>query len=305
MTPEELKTQVEIKLAEMDSANPKEDLIKQPETQSETLDSEQKDQVKAESKSEDQIELEEAMKMGFDPKFQGPNKKSPKEFIRDGSFFRKIEAQNKKIDDLLHVIKGLDDHTQKLSKANAEKERQGYEKALKELTVKRSEAVQEGDIHKFHAAEAELADLNRNKPLPAPTTGQETLQPSEDMKDWAKENESWFNNKPENKRMVREADGLFTLEKEDNPNLSDIEILKIVKEKIQVLHPERFENLNKSKPVAVTKSSIARSTVSSGLESKLTDRQLNFYKSAKAAGSKMTIQDYAKQLEITGDLKND
>lgn len=296
MTEQELKEQITAKAVEMGLNE-----VKTDEKEANV------DEVTAETvnKSIDSDPfLEEALKMGFDPNHQGPNKKTAEQFVKDGSFFRKIDAQNKKIDDLLNVVKGLDEHTQKLQKSAIEREKIGYEKALRELQLKRQEAVEEGDVNKFHKVEAELTDLNKVKPIES--FDNKPIQPSPDIQAWAKENESWFNNKPENKRLVREADGLFTLEKEDHPNLSDREILEKVKAKIEILHPERFENPNKSKPAAVVKATGLSSTTStSGLESRLTERQLSFYKSAKAAGIKMTIQDYAKQLEINGDLRSD
>jgi hypothetical protein len=74
---------------------------------------------------------------------------------------------------------------------------------------------------------------------------------------------------------------------------------------MEVLHPERFENPNKSKPIAVTKGSTVQSTGKQGLAVRLTDKQRDFLKQAQAQGVKMTAEEYAKQLDMTGDLKND
>jgi hypothetical protein len=37
----------------------------------------------------------------------------------------------------------------------------------------------------------------------------------------------------------------------------------------------------------------------------LTEKQKTFFKQAVQAGVKMSIEEYAKQLEITGDLRNE
>jgi hypothetical protein len=55
---------------------------------------------------------------------------------------------------------------------------------------------------------------------------------------------------------------------------------------------------------------VAKSTVSSGsspktLAGRLSTQQKNFVKTAAVYGSKLTEEDYAKQLQITGDLRDE
>lgn len=241
--------------------------------------------------------LEEAIKMGYNPNYEGANKKTPEQFVKDGSFFRKIDSLNKRIEQMSTVIQDLDSHNKKVAQA-------AYEKGLKEALARRAQAVRESDLDAFNEAELELKNL-REQQVPKveqPVNQSSPPNPSEDMKVWAKENENWFNS--QNPRLVREADGLYVLEKEENPNLSDREILQRVKDAIVRLHPERFENPNKERAPSVGKSSITSSKASS-YESKLTDRQLNLLKQAQRAGSKITAEDYAKQLKMIGELKDE
>ena len=241
---------------------------------------------------------EKAKEMGWNPDHKGPNKVSAKEFVERGSFFRKIDAQNKKIDELLGVVKGLSEHNSKVAEVS-------YKKGLEDAQNRRREAVETGDVLAFNKAESDIKALEAVKPVgnPPQQANQNVVTP--EMMDWVKENEAWFNNKSkENERMVKEADGLFYLEAQDNPHKSQKEILEIVKQKIMVLHPDKFENPNKAKAVTVSKGS-STSVGKVGLSGRLTDTQKQFFKQAQRAGLKMSIEDYAKQLDMTGDLKDE
>ena len=242
--------------------------------------------------------LDEAIKMGYNPNYDGPNKKSPEQFVKDGSFFRKIEGLNKKIEQMSTVIQDLDTHNKKVAQA-------AYEKGVQDALARRNQAVQEGDVDAFNKAELDLQNLKKQQPVVAEAPVQQqpkAPEVTEEMKSWAKENESWFN--AQNPRLVREADGLFVLEKEENPNLSDKEILQRVKDAIVRLHPEKFENPNKERPAPVSRSSVT-SNKSSNLEGRLTDRQLQFLKTAQRLGAKITVEDYVKQLKMTGELRDE
>jgi hypothetical protein len=250
---------------------------------------------------------DKAREMGWNPEHKGPNFVSAKEFVERGSFFRKIDAQNKKIDDLINVVNGLSEHNKKIIEASEKARLDAYNKGLQEALEKRRQAVEIGDVSEFEKAELELQKIQTSKPAPAPEVKQPPQEVSQDMLDFVKENEAWFNNKTAlNKRMVDEMDGLFYLEMRDNPNLTHKEALTIAKEKVMKLHEHEFENPNKAKPIAVTKSApVSTSGSKSGLAARLTETQKQFFKSATDAGLKMSIEDYAKQLDMTGDLRND
>ena len=245
---------------------------------------------------------QKAIEMGWDPNHKGPSFTSAKEFVERGSFFRKIDSQNKRIDELLSVVKGLDEHNRKVAKSE-------YDRGLQDAMMKRTEAVAVGDIDAFNRAELDLKTLQAHKPAeieakPASNTNNVVTQ---DMLDFVEDNKSWFNNNTkENARMVKEADGLFVLESQDNPHLSQKDLLKAVKEKIQKLHPEAFENPNKERPATVAsgKTSVS-SSAKSGLAARLSESQRDFFKKASSAGIKMSIDEYAKQLDASGDLRNE
>jgi len=246
----------------------------------------------------DEVE-QKAIEMGWKPDFKGPNAVSAKEFVERGSFFRKIDAQNKKIDELLGVVKGLSEHNSKVATAS-------YQKGIEDAMARRREAVEIGDVQAFNKAELDIKQLEAVKPVGNPPANQGQNVVTQEMLDWVEENKGWFNNSSkENERMVKEADGLFYLEAQDNPHKSQKEILAVVKSKIEALHPEKFENPNKSKPIAVTRAGTSGTATKHAVEGRLTADQKTFFKQAVQAGVKMSIEEYAKQLEITGDLRNE
>lgn len=247
----------------------------------------------------DEVE-QEAVKMGWDPNHKGPNFVSAKEFVERGSFFRKIDTLNKKIEAQSNVLKQLETHYKNVEEA-------AYKKGVHDATLKRNQAVLDGDVNAFNAAEAELNELKAKPPVlkneSQSNTGNVVTQ---DMLDWVEENKSWFNNSTkDNARMVKEADGLFVLESQDNPTLTQKEILKLVKDKITRLHPEHFENPNKEKAISITPSKPKSVSGKSDLSNKLSDTQKKFFSDAQRAGIKLTLDEYIKQLELTGALRND
>lgn len=288
---DELKQQIQEKMVELN--------INSEESSVEELQSQSSESIDLSIDNQDPF-LDEALKMGYNPDYQGNNKKSPEQFVKDGSFFRKIDSQNKKIDELLGVVKGLSEHNEKVAKAS-------YEQGMTDALSRRREAIEAGDTDAFDKAEYDLRQLNSTQVTESKVSPVDSIpEVTQDMLDFVEANKSWFNNQTsKNIRMVKEADGLFTLESQDNPSMPQKEILQIVKDKIMLLHPDEFENPNKSKPMTVSKSSTISTKSTSTLINRLTDTQKKFYRQAADSGLKMTIEEYAKQLDMTGDLKND
>lgn len=294
MSSDELKDQIIAAQAAIDEAKKErgELLEEATDEQKEILDQED---ISQEAKpSNGYMSKEEWIAAGKNPDAW----KTPDKFESDGSFFRKIEAQNKKIDELMGVVKNLDEHNKKVSVAS-------YNKGVEDALARREEAVEIGDVDAFKRADNDLRTLEKHKPVEEQTSNNNVV--TQDMLDFVEENKSWFNNStPLNARMVKEADGLFVLESQDNPHKSQKEVLEVVKSKLALLHPDVFENPNKEKPITITKSSSVKvSKGESALVGRLTEDQKQFFKQAASAGCKMKIEEYAKQLDMTGDLRND
>lgn len=278
---DELKQQIDAELAKL---TPVKDVQESPEVPSDPVVSEHKDTVDP--------YLDEAVKMGFNPEYQGPNKKTAEQFVKDGSFFRKIDDLKKQVAEQTQAMKLIVEN-------NKRKEAEAYKKGLDEAMSRRREAVELGDVNKFNAAEREIQELQK----PVVEVVPEVQKPavSQDMLDFVEKNKSWFNNtSSENERMVLEADGLFTLESKYNPKLSEKEILNIVLDKVKALHPDKFENPNKERPPVVGTSTLGSGSKSSA-DTVLNDRQKKIFAMAKAIDPSLKIEDYAKTLTRRGE----
>jgi hypothetical protein len=246
--------------------------------------------------------MEEALKQGYDPNYKGPNKKSPEQFVKDGSFFKKIDALKKEQEETKKVVRELAEQNAKLA-AIAAKERNDKLEAAKER------AILEADNVKVRAIDAELrkAEAEAIRPIAPekPTVTQELL-------DFQEENKSWFNNQTkENIRMVKAAEALDQLVAEEleekGEKISQKEHLARVVERIKVLFPNRFENEKQLEKPKVLRSGTSGSSTGNtvGLAARLTTRQKELAAQARQYGSKMTNEQYAAQLELTGDLRDE
>jgi len=268
--------------------------VSEPVSESEVKDVEVKEEIK------DEVDpvLAEAISMGYDPNYSGANKKTPEQFVRDGSFFRKIDAQKKELQELKGMMKQQIEHTRKVEKAAAEK-------ALRETQQEKIARVNEGDVEGYKIAEQKEAAIREQMQATQPPVP----ETPDEIKEWAKTNETWFNmNSKENTRMANAADALFRLSEQEASDegvtRTTKEHLKFVDERMKTLFPTKFSNPNKERPAAVGKS-----TVSSGkkldLSSKLTDRQRQYVKQAREHGLDLSYEEYANQLKLTGDLRDE
>ena len=71
------------------------------------------------------------------------------------------------------------------------------------------------------------------------------------------------------------------------------------------MFPNKFDNPATKKPAAVATSSTSAGSSKSSLESKLNSRQLQFIRDARKRGCPITIEEYANQLRLTGELRDE
>ncbi len=250
--------------------------------------------------------LEEAVKMGFNPNYDGPDKKTPEQFVKDGSFFRKIDEQKKEIDSLKKLFKESEERYIKFEKAKKSQ-------IIQELQDKKLKAVEEGDKDAFLGIDekirVEFDELNKlDKPLNTDEI-KTTPEVVPEIKEFMDRNKTWFNlETPENQLMAKTADGLAAVVAEEaRINGEDIDIseqLRRVEERIKTIFPKRFENTNKKKPSMVATSTVSKST-SDSLSGRLSEKQRKTFKDAKKYGLKITEEEYAKRLQLTGELRDE
>lgn len=240
--------------------------------------------------------LDDAIKQGYDPNYKGPNKKSPEQFLKDGSFFRKIDAQNKKIDELVEFNRQTLAHAKKVEQA-------AIATRLADLTSKEKQAVQEGDVEAYEfirakalAVEKELAEV-----VKANTVDKEVTDlPA--VKAFKEKHSSWVNGtSKEDKLMQACVNGKIAELLTIDPNYDPAEGLAEVEATLKERFPKRFENDNQK-----TASIVGTSTVASGSKTsdrdKLTAQQKSYIARAKQYDKTFKTDDYIKQLKLTGDL---
>lgn len=260
------------------------------------------DSITDSSSPKDDI-TEKALKMGWNPK----GSKDAKRFVEDKSFFDRIESKNKKIDELADTVRNLVDHNSKLEKAS-------YEKALRDLQRAKEDAVSTADVARYRAIETEQIQVQ--KQIQEVELQAETIRPkqdapqiSEELLQFKEDNKAWFNlDTEENKDMVEDADyidkRIAKQAAREGRVLTQAEHLKLVTDAIKKQYPHRFKNTKRDEVGTVGSSTTERESGKS-ISSKLTSQQKNFVKQARAYGSKMTEESYAKQLKLTGELRDE
>lgn len=260
---------------------------------------------------------QEAIKQGWNPDFDGPNKKSAEQFVKDGSYFRKIDAQNKEINELRTAFKNVSSHLNKIEKAS-------YEKAFRDIKAARDAAIEVGDITKVHALDEHIeANKTRLRELDQEfkeTADEQNKPVHPEALNFQERNKDWFGNFDKsvdpskltgtdktNYKMTRAAltyDDYIGLKiKNGDLKLSPEQAVKAVEDFIKENYEERFENPNKSAPAAVLKSNDSAGGTKK-LTSYMTERQKQQYNMYRSIDPKFgTIDDFAKHLELIGELK--
>ena len=182
-----------------------------------------------------------ASKMGYAPNYDGPNKRSPLEFILEG---KKIQAsQSKSIRDKLKHIDTLNENVAEVVKFVRTQDKQKIttlEDKVKELQVKREEAVVIGDLDTFKETETLIAETqgeieqNRTEDIvPKPDNEGQGFQ--EAYEPWVKQND-WYS---KDAAMTAYADTFKT-----NPavkDLNDSEYLEFVATEVKKEFPHKFQ----------------------------------------------------------------
>lgn len=225
--------------------------------------------------------------------------KSKDKFEADGSFFRKIEAQNKKIDELLEFNRKAMEHSQKVEKA-------AYEKALRDLQVEKLEHVKNADVNAVIEIEKRTEVVKEQiKQFEAPIAP-ETKPLSSNEAAFKERNKDWLSGtSTEDMKMVALAQSALVYLQKTDPNIDEALAIKYIEDEVKAKFPSRFKNENQDKPSLVSSSTARREDSKDSMISRLTKQQKDFYKQAKQYGSKLTEEQYAKQLALTGDLRDE
>lgn len=245
--------------------------------------------------------LKEALDMGYNPNYKGSNRKTPEQFVRDGSFFKKIDELKKENKDIKDLLKQQMEHARKVEKA-------AHEKALESIKQEKLEMINQADVEGYKIAEQKEQALQQQLKEVQPQAPQQ-VEVSPEVAEFTERNKFWLNQETqENKEMVEDAllidQTLAKRAAEKGLTLNTKEHLKLVEERIKQLYPHKFENPKTNKPATVATSTASENTKSS-LVSKLSKQQRDFLKAAQMYDKSFTAEEYAKQLKLTGDLRDE
>jgi len=125
------------------------------------------DEIKSNEIAENDLEAEvdpymdEAIRQGYDPEFEGEFKRSPREFVEHGKVLNTIHKQNQKIRDLEENARNQADMLKKgMDKARDE--------AIDSLKAERREAREEGEWDRVDAIDDDIDSLKEEEVTEAP-----------------------------------------------------------------------------------------------------------------------------------------
>ncbi|HEY3526017.1 MAG TPA: hypothetical protein VGK47_07465 [Nitrososphaeraceae archaeon] len=277
---------------------------------------ETKDEVVSEDSSSPQSDdqyLEEALRWGYDPNYKGANKKTPEQYVKDGSYFKKIDKQKHQIDDLSKSLDETKTIIKQMSEESKQLKKAGYEQALRDLEAREEAAVREGDVDSFKVLKKQREAVEQfQKISETPVKSAEDVKPqiTPEESEFIERNKDWCNTESdENKLMYGAASQLCGLVAEEarlkGETIDTKEQLNRVEEKVKRLFPHRFENPNKSRPSAVGVSTVGTGVKGNTLANRLSKEQRDFAKQARNYGSSMSDEEYAQQLLEIGRLSDE
>lgn len=192
-----------------------------------------------EQMQDDEI-LNEAMKQGYNPEYEGENKKSPKEYLEVSFNHNKVlRERNEK---LSKTVEQLNDKLDRVVQFQNEQKQKAVDAAIRKLKAERNEAITEGDLQKVETLDKEIEVQQQDiaKPDSSPI-----------LDEWL-QNNPWYN---QDEDLAIEADliaqqlqatGRFKTNEADYKKL-----LSQVEVRIRRAFPDKFKNPKKDQPPEV------------------------------------------------------
>lgn len=202
--------------------------------------------------SEELIEL--AKEMGYDPEYDGDDKKTPAEFIKYGAKIQK--NQSSKIKDLVGMVDGMKQEFKQLNSTfeqtltqQQEAHKLQLEKQRKDIEAKMEMAVDEADTAEFRRLKGQLSDIDKEASAIKPK--QSSNKDDEFFKSWLVGKE-WINTDPTAGREFQRAIANYRIDNGGRPDviLSVSGELAAAEKHLKEVMPERFGLKKKEEPPA-------------------------------------------------------
>ena len=194
--------------------------------------------MELEEMNDDEI-LNEAMKQGYNPDYDGEKKKTPKEFLEVSFNHNKmLKERNEK---LSIQIDDLNSKLNSIVQFQEEQKKKAVEKAIRELKVERKAAIDDGDHERIEAIDEEIEQQKVAKPENNPI-----------LDAWLAQN-PWYRNDEE---LAIEADiiaqQLSATGRYKPDNQADYQkLLSHVETRVKKAFPDKFKNPKKDNPPEV------------------------------------------------------
>lgn len=175
----------------------------------------------------------------FDSEEQGKEFISAEKFLENGSFFKKINDQKSKIEQLENSINQLNAHYQKVAENERKKAQAEYKEEIERLKAEKVKALEDGDSQRVVDIDEELRVKKE------PENGNPEFEKF--FKDWSEKNK-WYD---EDQAMRDYADMLgdgYAARHQDTPYQ---QIFDYVTEEVKQRYPEKFKNKQREKAPAV------------------------------------------------------
>jgi uncharacterized membrane protein len=217
-----------------------------------------------------------AIKMGWNPEYDGPDKIDAGEFIRRAPLFEKIKGQSRELKEVKKLMEGMATTFKAVTTAQ-------YNKGIADAEAKMKAAEAEFDVAAYKQAQSEKTQLETAKAA----TSAPASEPPE-VTEFCERN-PWF----EKDRGMR-TDALDYREKfiKSNPDASIAETLEYVERRMKKDYPEAFE----AKETTTKKP--AGSAVEGASPSSHTD-PLNKLKASMSAEEKRIMKMFVKDGGLT------
>jgi len=192
----------------------------------------------------DEETLAEAKRQGWVPQedYNGPEDKwvDADTFVKKG---KEINALLRKDNEFLkREVSEMKSTMMEFKKFHADTEKRAYERAMSDLREQKKEAIAAGDGEKVLQVDDaidELKTARKEDKVAAPT---QAIDPA--FIAWQEDNR-WFGKDTE---LTAEANLIGEVVKRQNPTLIGSDFLEEVTKRVKRMYPEKFTNVNRSKP---------------------------------------------------------
>jgi len=243
------------------------------EAELDILDAEVAAELKADEPEYTEVE-QKAIDEGWNPDKGDLPEGTPfvdaEEYIKRGSFFRKIDSLKADNDQLRAQFNHLSENYQKANERELKKAADEYQNIIKELKAEKVQAMDEGD----HQRVVDIDEQMRSTPEPQEEKQEKPDYAAADeaIAKWKTDN-TWYE---EDEALGEQADMLASQYAKRNIPLNDA--LPKISQRMKELFPHKFENKRRQSAASVERGGSPQPSAGKVSEKRLTKEELEMYR---------------------------